>query len=134
MKEHKINRTLKIGQWHSGDEENGQVSILAVMGDRAVCGRTENANQTRDLFRYLGGIVLPKVERETRAERMVVNFSSADLDAWVARDAHVDFKSGEARFTGKVTVFGSTIGLTPEQARALAAMLLVAADEVETKS
>lgn len=63
MKELEINRCLKVGQWHQNDVAHGRVSffVRSLWGEAAA--RTQNAEETRTLFRYLASIVLPKVER-----------------------------------------------------------------------
>lgn len=84
------------------------------------------AKETSSLFRYIAGLVLPKVEREPKGS------PRAHMPWWTADGLRVHAVVGA--HGGRGIEVEDHDDLTPTQARALAACLLAAADEAEGES
>lgn len=97
------------------------------------------ADEVAALFRYLAGIVLPKVERadsfDSHTDRLTWRHFVADPKPDKGKDGIRDtewawLSLGDRRM--EVAPVVDQMRLTADQARALAACLLVAADEADT--
>lgn len=119
-------------RWHQGPDLL-RVKFLDDENDE-LCGDTLDPNQTRALFRYLGDLVLPKVERVECRLPCGPPKSSETLEpsGTVAAIAFcTNIASGSMAHAVGAQVLAEDRLWCPAAARALAACLLAAADEAE---
>lgn len=110
-------------------EGTDDTMMMNCSGGGGNCSIALTPDQTRALFRYLAGIVLPQVERE-EGQR------GSDIPAGETRFLSGVFPTGTfAKHGPRVDIHidarGPIGGLYPAQARALVACLLAAIDEAE---
>jgi hypothetical protein len=128
----------RCGAWHVGRDvrKAREEKVMSVEDKTArdqveafVLGTRLNTAETRELHRYLGGLVLPKVER---FELHGLDSQGLPFPAYrhdILEDCQV--LGAGADSPGIVIDDNNDECFTPTQARALAACLLAAADEAE---